>query len=188
MKKILIALVLSLCSVSAIAEQALSKSLIENYTKTINEIDVILKANPALEKQMEDLMTLGKEGALKKVKSLPIYPKLKASIEGAGFDDFEEYYDIGLRIMGAVFKSQMQALPEGMTMESFADQMKNQIAELKKRGMPEKMLNEMEQQYQEQMKSINFMKKAAESASPADIKFAQDNIEWITEVMSIEEQ
>ena len=184
MKNLIIAFVLSMLSLSAVAEQALSKSLIENYTKTINDIDGIVKANPEIEKQMQDLMAHGKEAALAKVKSLPIYPKLKASIESAGFDNFEEYYDLGMRIMGAVFKTQMKAMPEGMDMDSFASQMKNQIAELKKRGMPEKMLKEMEQQYQDQVKSMAFMKKAAENVSAADLKFAQENIEWITKVMT----
>jgi len=184
MKKILFVLGLLVMSISVSAEQALSKNLIEKYMKTVADVEVMVKKNPALESQIDDLMMLGKDGAMDAVKSLSIYPKIERSIKSAGFSGFEEFYDIGLRIMGGVFKAQMHQMPEGMTPDSFISQMESQIAQMKKQGMPESMTANMEKQFKEQLKGMKFMQQAAKKASTADVKFVGDNIEWITQVMS----
>lgn len=174
-------------SISAFAEQALSKNLIEKYMQIIGDIELLAEANPALEKKMADLMIFDKNAAIDALQSLDVYPQIEKSIESAGFSGFSELYDIGLRIMGGIFKAQMNKMPEGMTTDNFITQMENQITQMKKQGMPQNMLSGMEEQFKEQLNSMKFMLKAAEDISAADIKFVGDNIEWITNIMPSDE-
>jgi len=183
MKKLLVAISLFIISISAFAEQALSKKLIEKYMQTITDIELIAKANPALEEQMDDLMMLDKSSAIGAIKSSSAYPKIEQSIKSAGFSSLGEFYDVTFRIMGGMFKTQMNKMPEGMTVDNFISQMENQIAQLKNQGLPESMLTKMEEQFQEQLKSMKFMQRAAKDVSAADVKFVGDNIEWITKIM-----
>lgn len=184
MKKHLATICLFIISTSVFAEQALSKNLLEKYMQTISDVESLTKANPALEKKMDDLMLLDKAGAMAVIKSLDAYPIIKKSIQSAGFSGFDEFYDIGLRLMGGLFKTQMKQMPEGMTMDGFIMQMESRIVQMKKQGMPGSMLTTMEEQLKEQLKSMKFMQKAATNVSAADIKFVGNNIEWITKVMS----
>ena len=129
--------------------------------QTIADIELIAKANPALEEQMGDLMMLDKSAAMDALKSSSAYPKIERSIKSAGFSSLDDFYDIAFRIMGGMFKTQMNKMPEGMTADSFITQMENQIAQMKKQGLPENMLTKMEEQFKEQLKSMKFMQKAA---------------------------
>jgi hypothetical protein len=183
MKKLLVAISLFIISISAFAEQALSKNLIEKYMKSIADIELLAKANPALEEKMDNLMMFDKNSAIDALKSLDIYPKIQSRIKSAGFSGLNEFYDISLRLMGGIFKTQMNKMPDGMTADSFISQMENQIAQMKKQGLPESMLTEMEEQFKQQLKSMKSMQKAAENVSAADVKFVSDNIEWITKAM-----
>ncbi|NMP32714.1 hypothetical protein HII17_14220 [Thalassotalea sp. M1531] len=187
MKNFLYALGLLLLSTSALAEQALSKVLIEKYMQTVTGIEPIIDANPQLEQAMDNVIKLGKDKAIAKVKSFAVYPQIAQKIESAGFGDFEEFFDIGIRIMGGLFKSQLSQMPNGMTFDDYIAQMEGQVAMMKQQGLPENMVAPMEKQYKEQLDNMRFMQKAAESVSAQDAKFVNDNIEWITQIMGSEE-
>ncbi len=187
MKKLVISVCLVLLSINAYAEQALSKALIEQYVKSTDMITPIMKAHPELDKQFDEVMLLDKSEIINKLKSMDVYAKVKSAVTSVGFDDVEQYLDTSFRIMGAIFNSQMQQLPEGMTLDSYLDQMQQQITMMKSQGMPAEMISQMEKGITEQLKNMEFMKKAAANASKADVEFVTQHLEWIIKILPEED-
>ena len=183
MKKFIITCCFVFFSLHAYAEQALSKALIEQYVQSISKIEQLVKTNPELGDKLDDLMMLDPSQIVKAVEVLADYPQIKSIISSAGFDDFKEYIEIGYRLMGGVFQSQMANMPAGMNMDSFVEQMQGQLENMKKSGMPKEALTELEENLAEQLKSMEFMKKAAASVSPEDIAFVKENLDWIMQMM-----
>ena len=188
MKKLVISVCLVLLSISAYAEQALSKALIEQYVKSTDMITPIMKANPELDKQLDEIMLLDKSEIINKLKSMDVYAKVKSAVTAAGFDDVEQYLETSFRIMGAIFNSQMQQLPDGMTFDSYLEQMQQQIAMMKSQGMPKEVIAQMEKGITEQLKNMEFMKKVADKASKADVDFVTQHLEWIMEILPAEDE
>ncbi len=177
-----------LLSINAFAEQALSKVLIEQYVQLTNKITPLMNANPELDREFDELKTIDKAKIIDKLKSTAIYPEFKAAVIASGFDNVEHYLDISFRIMGAIFNAQMQQLPEGMKLDGYLEQMKEQVEMMKKQGMPQEMISEMESSMTEQLKDMAFMQEAAASASAADIKFVSENLDWIMQILPAEQE
>lgn len=177
-----------LFSFSVYAEQALSKALIQQYTQATEQLDKLLEVHPDLEKQLDDLILLDKAERLTLIKSLPVYPKIKSIVTNTGFDDVEEFLDIGLRVMGATVKLEMDQMPNNMTIDSYIEQMKKQLSSMKKEGIAKEMVDQMEATINMQISSMEAIQQISKNASEADIKFVNDNIEWVTQVMESEEE
>ncbi|WP_199611014.1 hypothetical protein [Flocculibacter collagenilyticus] len=186
MKKLITGLCILLFSISVHADQALSKSLIKKYVASTEEVDMLAEKYPVVNQQLEDLMTLDKKEVITSMKSSGAYSKIQSAIASYGFNDVEAYLDIGYRIMGAVYKSQLQQMPDSASLDTYVEQMRQQIDAMKERGMPKEALAEMEASIEEQLSSMEFMKKAAASASEEDVKFVNENMAWIMSVMPAE--
>ncbi|GLX77115.1 hypothetical protein tinsulaeT_04550 [Thalassotalea insulae] len=188
MKNLVMVLCLIGLSINAYAQQALTKELIEQYIKSTDLITPIMAANPALDKQLDDMMMLDAAEIINKLKSTGVYSKVESVVTSAGFDDVEQYLDTSFRIMGAIFNSQLQQLPEGMTLDSYLEQMKGQIKMMKAQGMPQNVISEMEKSISEQLKNMEFMKKAAANVSEDDVKFVSEHLDWLMQLLPSEDE
>jgi len=188
MKLSIVFVVFLFCCSFAHASQPLSKNLIQKYIESTDQIEKIVEADPKLDKQLSDSMMMNKAQTIELVKSLKIYPQIKQVIKAAGFADFAQYYDIGYRIMGAMFKKQINSMPAGVNLDSYIRQMEEHLSSMKAGGMPESALKEMEASINEQLKSMAFMKKAASDALSDDAQFIVDNFEWMMKIMPMDEE
>lgn len=169
------------------ASKPLTKDLVQQYIHSTELVEQMVEADPTLDKQLTDSMMISKAETLSLVKSLNIYPQIKKIIRTAGFADFSEYYDVGYRIMGAMFKKQINNMPAGMSLDNYINQMQEHLTSMKSSGMPKSALKEMEESINEQLKSMTFMKKAAGDASASDTQFITDNFEWMIKTMPMDD-
>lgn len=177
---------LFLCSF-AHASQPLTKDLIKKYIESTELVEEMVEADPTVDELLSNSMMVNKTETLSLVKSLKIYPQIKQIIHSAGFADFSEYYDVGYRIMGAMFKKQINNMPADMSLDGYIKQMEDHLTSMKSSGMPESALKEMEDSINEQLKSMTFMKKAARDASVSDAQFIVDNFEWMMKTMPMDD-
>ena len=176
MKKLIITLLLSTMSLLVQAEEALSKTLIENYFGATNQIAMLdMEDSDAL----DDILMLEREEVISTITSLDVYPQIASIIETSGFDNITEFVDIGYRVIGSMYAVQLEKHPELVQMQNFTTQVEAQIASMKAQGMPASVIEEMEAEVKMQKKSIAAMSKAAENASRADKAFVNANFGWL---------
>jgi hypothetical protein len=168
---------------NAYAAQALSKPIIQQYSQATSQLAKLLDSHPDIQKQLSDLMILNKKEKLALIQSLPIYPKVTSIVTGTGFNDVEEFLDTGLRIMSATVNLEMEKMPNNMNITSYIKQMKSQASEMKKEGASKEVINKMESAINMKIESMKTIEKISKNASKADIKFVNDNLDWVTQVM-----
>ncbi|MBU2871509.1 hypothetical protein [Colwellia sp. E2M01] len=177
-----------LLNASAHAEEALTKPFVKQYAQTAQQINKLIKMSPGAEEQFSDLMLKDRAEALSRIKSLPNYEKFKSIITKNGFQGTEDYIDTSLRLMGAAAASKMKEMPDGVTIDDFANSLKNQLDQFKKKDLPPEALKELESQFKEQLNSINRVKTMAENASEADVDFMTENKVWVEQLMPAAEE
>lgn len=186
MKNLFITLFITMLSFNVNAEQAFSKALIQQYFNAVKSFEVLEQKNPDLEKHLAKAMMMDKDETVKYIATLPEFSQIQKISQSAGFENVEEFVDIGYRVAGSMFDYQINNMPSDMSLETMTAQMKTQIEMMQQNGMPTEMINEMQFALKEQAKSMEFMKKAASQVSEADKKFVRDNINWFMELMPLE--
>lgn len=172
-----------LFATNAVAEQALSKKLIQQHANAIKQIEPLLDQHPKIEQQLSDAMLQGKPQMKLLLSQLPDYPKIKTMVTSSGFDSVDQFLDVGLRVMAAMFNQQMKNLPNGMTLDNYMTQLNAQVKAMEQQGLPAEMLTKMKTSLAEQMTNFQMMQKMSEHASAADTKFVGDNLQWVSKVM-----
>ncbi|AZQ84155.1 hypothetical protein EKO29_09050 [Colwellia sp. Arc7-635] len=172
-----------LFNVSAYAEQALSKPLIEQYVKTTAQLDELLIAHPDVEQQLSEAMMMDKSQRSALIRSMAIYPKVDDIISGQGFDSVEVFLDFSERVSAATINVEMKQTQNEMSLDDYIKQMKEQIAVMKKQGSSQALINEMEATINMQMNSMQYLLDIAKNSSEEDIKFATDNYEWLMQML-----
>ena len=174
--------------VSAHAEQALSKALIEQYVKTTAQLDELLIAHPDVEQQLSEAMMMDKSQRSALIRSMAIYPEVEAIISDQGFDSVESFLDFSERVSGATINVEMKQTANEMSLDDYIKQMKEQIVEMKKQGSSQALVNEMEATINMQMNSMQYILDIAKNSSAEDIKFATDNYEWLMQMLESEDE
>jgi hypothetical protein len=183
MKKIIITLSILLMSFIANAEQALSKDLILKYFNVTDQLEILELDNSSMLEEISDVMLLDRKEALRIVKSLDKYPQIKSITDSAGFTNFENFLDIGYRVIGSMYAVQLKKNPELMNIQNFTAVIESQIESMKKRNMPKEVIEEMEREVASQKNAIESMSKAAKDASSVDITFIDNNFEWLMGIL-----
>jgi hypothetical protein len=85
--------------------------------------------------------------------------------------------------MSATVNLEMEKMPNNMNITSYIKQMKSQASEMKKEGASKEVINKMEAAINMKIESMKTIEKISKNASKADIKFVNDNLDWVTQVM-----
>jgi len=185
MKKIILALILVLQPLLVFAGQPLSKSVITSFYSASGELDKLETKYPKEFNRMDDFSLSQKAEIIDFMKSSKAYPDISSVLSKNRFSSVEGFLDISVRLMGSLYKVQLQKMPEEsrqqlkMMEQSFDDNIKM----MRQKGMPESMIAGMKVQLQDMKKHQTEMKKAAKLASPADVKFVNDNFDWIMKIV-----
>ncbi|MDG1751622.1 MAG: hypothetical protein P8I03_08180 [Thalassotalea sp.] len=181
MKNIIIFITFVLVSFHSLAEQSLSKPLIEKYFSTIEKFQVLENKYPAMENDLESLMQMTPAAAINKIKGMPAFGDIEKIVKMAGYESFDQFYQQSYRIMSSMFAVQMQSMPQGI--ESMSGMLNSTLERMKKSGMPDDMIKKMEKELGEQQANIDNMTALAKSASNEDIAFMKDNMMWLMSIM-----
>ena len=181
MKYIVLFITLILISFQSVAEQSLSKPLLEKYFSTVDQFEGLEAKYPDMENELESIMQMTPEQAINKIKSTPAYNDIEKIVKSAGYENFEEYYQLSYRIMTSMFAVQMQSMPQGV--ESMSGMLKSTIEKMKKSGMPDEMIKEMENKMAEQQANIDNMTTLAKNANSEDIAFLKENMTWFMNML-----
>lgn len=177
-----------LFSINAYSEQALSKSIIQQYTQAIKPLDKLMSAHPHFEEQLDNFKMFDTAAKLNLIESSPIYSEIKSVVTKAGFDSIEQFLDMSLRISSAFINTQMNQSSEGMMIDDYIKAMESQLTTMKKQGVSKEVIGPMEANITEQLTSIKLAREVAKNASKADIQFINDNIEWVTQMLEFDEE
>ncbi|WP_085298840.1 hypothetical protein [Cognaticolwellia mytili] len=183
MKKIIITVSILFMSFMASAEQALSKDLILKYFSVTDQLEILDLDNSSMLEEISDVMLLDREEAIRIVESLDEYPQIKSITDSAGFTNFENFLDIGYRVIGSMYAVQLKQNPELMQIQNFTAAIESQIDSMKKRNMPKEVIDEMEREVASQKNAIESMSKAAKDASSVDITYVENNFEWLMSIL-----
>lgn len=188
MKKvqILLALTFMVFSNFSQAEQALSKELITSFQKMSQHWDKLEGNYPELSASLDDIDFSQPEKIISKLKNSRAYPQIKSMLAKYGFDNIDEYYDIAIRVMGGMMNYQMQNMPDGMTLDSSIQMLKQSIQQMKASNAPSPMIDNMKKQLVDMEKNMKGMKAAMKNTSEADKKFINDNAQWIMSTLDQE--
>lgn len=181
MKYIVLFITLILISFQSSAEQSLSKPLLEKYFSTIEQFESLEAKYPDMDDDLESIMKMTPEQAIHKIKSTPAYHDIEKIVKSAGYDNFEQYYQLSYRIMSSMFAVQMQSMPQGI--ESMSGMLKSTIDNMKKGGMPDDMIKKMEKEMAEQQANIDNMATLAKNASSEDVAFIKENMMWLMNML-----
>lgn len=181
MKYIVLFITLVLISFQSTAEQSLSKPLLEKYFSTIDQLEGLEAKYPNMKNDLESIMQMTPEQAINKIKSTPAYNDIEKIVKSAGYDNFEQYYQLSYRIMSSMFAVQMQSMPESI--ESMSGMLKSTLERMKKSGMPDDMIKEMEKEMAEQQANIDNISTLAKDASTEDIAFMKENMMWLMNML-----
>jgi acyl-[acyl carrier protein]--UDP-N-acetylglucosamine O-acyltransferase len=179
MKKSLLITCFALLSSLATAAPNLNKELAKQYFDAIKNLELVQKQYPEIEKSFDSALIDNRAKFIETVKHLAQFPAIEKATTTSGFTNFEEFYDIGMRVMGGMMAVQMEQMPEGMGIEDMFSAQEMAIDRMKAANLPQEQLDAMMEQLQEQKLGMQSMLKLAESASPEDITFARENISWI---------
>ncbi len=189
MKKLALILIFITQPLLVFAGQPLSKEVITSFYSASDQLDKLEIKYPKEFQRMDDFSLLQQTEIINFVKSSKSYPDIRSVMSKNGFSGIEEYVDVSVRLMGSMYKVQMQKMPEEsrqqlkMMGQSFDDSIKM----MKQNGMPESMIAGMKAQLEDMKKQQTEMKKAAKLASPADVKFVSDNFDWVMKMMPDDE-
>ena len=159
---------------NALSQQALTKTLIQQYAKATEDLTPLIEADSATENKLSDAMQQGKIEMLDVIKSLDIYPEIKLRVTSAGFYSIEQYLDASLRIIGATISSQEQIT--GMDIDQLFTMMEGQISTMQEQGIITKEMLDG-------FNSMKSMKNLKENASEADVRFMKENLDWVLKMI-----
>ncbi len=184
MKFNLLFFVLLLSSFYSAAQQPLSKALVEQYFSTTESFSSLDNKYPALKEQWQGIMQLSPDAALAKIKKFKAYGEMETIVKSAGYKGFDEFYHQSNRIIASMFSAQLQRMPAGM--DDMETRLNDTIAQMRKNGVAEDMINKMKKEMSEQGKQYAFMKNMANSASEEDRAFMNQNMAWIMSILPSE--
>jgi len=189
MKKLILVIILIMQPLLVFAGQPLSREVVTSFYAAGDALDKVESRYPAEFKKMDSFSFTQTSEIVKYVKSSSAYPDIRSALKKNGFSSFEEFLDVSVRLMGSMFKVSMQKMTpeERQQMEAFENSMQDNIKMMKQNGMPDNMIAGMKAQIQDMQKSRAEMKQAAKQATSADIKFANDNYNWLETFMSDDE-
>lgn len=175
-------------SLNANAEQSLTKPLIQQYSNTMEKLMPLTDGYSDFDGKMLKAMGQGKSEMLSLISTLPTYPKIKATVVDSGFDNVDDFLDIGLRVMGGLVSQQEAMIPGGMTIDTYVEQLKSQMSLMDQQELPPQVLAQMKSTLSEQLSVFEMMQGMAKHASAEDIKFVESNLEWVTAQMDTDDK
>lgn len=184
MNKISIFMVLVLMTFSAVsqAEKVLTRELITSFQKISEQWEALEVNFPELS-SLEDSDLNQPDKIIAQLKNSKAYPQIQSLLAQYGFSNIEEYYDVAMRVMGGLMNHQMKSMPQGVDIESMAQMLKQNIAQMKASNAPNGMVVELEKQLMDMEKNMQKMKEAMQSATAADKQFFAENAEWVMSVL-----
>jgi len=187
MKNLFAVLCLALLSNFVWASPTLTKELAKQYFAAIKNLEVVQQQFPEINQSFDTAMISDRAEFIKTVKDLPQFSAIEKAATSAGLDDFEQFYDIGMRVMGGMMAVQMEQMPQGMSIQDMFAAQQMAIDRMKAAKLPQEELDAMALQLQEQKQGMESMLKLAASTSAEDKAFARENITWIMSNMPQEE-
>jgi acyl-[acyl carrier protein]--UDP-N-acetylglucosamine O-acyltransferase len=187
MKNLLLVVFLGLFANFTLASPTLSKALAQQYFTAIKNLDMVQKQYPEIEKSFDSAMISDRTRFIQTVKELAQFPAIEKAATSTGLADFEQFYDIGMRVMGGMMAVQMEQMPQGMSMQDMFAAQEMALERMKAANLPQDQLDAMSMQLQEQKQGMQSMFELAESATPEDKAFARENITWIMSQMPEED-
>jgi hypothetical protein len=173
-------------SFTSYAQQALTKELITSFQSVTKQWEVVESKYPQIFAAIEDIDMSKQDEIIGYIKSSKAYPEMKAILEKSGFKSLDDFYNVTMRLMGGMMSTQMENMPEGMTLDSATTMLEQSIKQMKERNVPQSMIDGLEKQYKEHKSQLDSMKMAMKQASPADKKFVKENIDWLTSMFEHE--
>jgi len=189
MKKFILVLLLMTQPLLSYAAQSLSRDSIKAFYATSDELDKLEIKYPQEFQRIDTYKLNQKYAMISYIKSSKAYSDIHSVISAKGFSSLSDFFDVSLRLMGGMYKVQMQKMSaqEKIQMENMQKTFSSNIDMMRKNGMPESMIAGMKAQLQEMRTSQIEMQEAAKYATAADVKFINDNYDWIMSVMPKED-
>ena len=184
MKNVLLAILICIFTTSAFAASPLTKAAVQQYFAAIKNLEALEKQFPDLEQNFDSAAFGDRSKFLEMIKSLPEYTAIEKAATSTGIDDFEAFYDIGTRIVGGFMAIQMEHMPQGMNIDAMLSAQKKSIEQMQAMQIPQAQIDELLSELSQQKQSMLSMMKLAKSASAQDKAFAKQNINWLMENMS----
>lgn len=185
MKKLtlILATILLLLPLMTQAEQALSKQLITSFGQVSKQWENLEDDYPEISPSLEDIDFNHPEKMINVLKNSKAYPKLKASLANSEFDSIEEFYNVGMRVMGGMMAHQMQKMPQAMDTDAMSKMLVGTIKQMKENNISGEMIEQMEAQLADMDKNMKMMQAAMSNTSSADKKFISDNAQWVMSIL-----
>lgn len=187
MKHILTILLLTFFSNTLLAASPLNKNTAEQYFSATRGLEVFEENHPEIAERFDSSDYTDKEKLMEMVQKDPQFSALEKVVKASGLSSFEAFYDLGIKITGAMMAIQMEQMPAGMSMEQMFSTQEASIERMKSMGVPKAELDKMKQEVEKQKAGIANMMKLAQHASEQDKAFVRENMAWIMENMSQDE-
>ena len=190
MKKLILVFIILLQPSLAFANQPLSKSLITSFYAASDKLDGLEGKYPKEFRRLDEFSMSEKTAMISYLKSSNAYSDVKSVLSSEGFSNLDEFFDVTFRLMGGMYMVQMKKMPKGSQnyLGGMEKMMQDNIKMMQKNGMPEDMIAGMKAELQSMKQQNSEMQKAAKVASKADIKFVENNFEWIMSITPDEEE
>ena len=183
MKNSLLVLCICIFSSTVFASTPLTRTIAQQYFDAIKNLELVEKQFPDLKHSLNSALITDRSAFLKMVKSLPQYSAIEKAATSTGLHDFEQFYDIGMRVMGGIMAVQMEQMPMGMNVDGMLSAQEKSIKQMQSMQIPQTEIDRMMSQLAEQKQAMQGMLKLAESVSAIDKAFAKENINWLMENM-----
>lgn len=183
MKNLLLAIFLCVFTSTALAATALTKATAQQYFAAIKNLEQVQNQYPDIENSLDSALFADRSAFLKMLKSLPQYSVIEKAATSTGLRDFEQFYDIGMKVMGGLMAVQMEQMPPGLSVDDMLSAQEKSIEKMRSMQLPQAEIDQMLSQLAEQKQAMQGMLKLAKTASAEDKAFVKENMNWIMENM-----
>lgn len=183
MKNLLLAIFICVFTSTAFAATALTKATAQQYFAAIKNLEQVQNQYPDIENSLDSALFADRSAFLKMLKSLPQYSVIEKAATSTGLHDVEQFYDLGMRLMGGLMAVQMDQMPPGLSVDDMLSAQEKSIEKMRSMQLPQAEIDQMLSQLAEQKQAMQGMLKLAQTASAEDKAFVKENMNWIMENM-----
>lgn len=159
--------------------QALNQQIIESFYTATEKMDNLETKYPDIFSELEIINNIDQIQAIKFVEQSKAYPDIKKVLSSSGFENLNELHDVALRIMGSIYSVQMKNISIDGHFQSVIQPLEENIKDMKQRGTPDSVINQMEEVLKENKAQQKEISLAVSKASEEDKEFVSNNLDWI---------
>ena len=168
----------------SLAEQDLSRALVESALSTSEQMAKLFKKHPEWEDaETKNMNFITDPSAVKAsiahLKKTGAFAPLTTLVKKNGFDSLEAWHNVFRRTMLSLMQTESEKT--GMNFDSMSTIMETQLNQLREQGIPESVLKEQEKNIATAKQMVAAMK----TVSPKDKQFVTANYDWLSEKLNL---